>query len=84
MNFFLHISVQNLLYFPRDIISGRHLRWNKKQSVSILFMSEFCDFQEFIDQALRDQFIIGFRDAKNNIRAFLLAETDLSFKRTVE
>ncbi|KAF0985509.1 hypothetical protein HZS_2678, partial [Henneguya salminicola] len=47
-------------------------------------MSEFCDFQEFLDQALRDQFIMGFRDVQNNIRALLLAETGLSFKRIME
>ncbi|KAF0985554.1 hypothetical protein HZS_5936 [Henneguya salminicola] len=45
---------------------------------------KFCDFQEFLDQALRGQFIMGFRDVQNNIRALLLAETDLSFKRIIE
>ncbi|KAF0989523.1 hypothetical protein HZS_1873 [Henneguya salminicola] len=47
-------------------------------------MSEFCDFNNFLDQALRNHFMMGFRGVQNNIRALVIAESDLSFKRAVE
>ncbi|KAF0990972.1 hypothetical protein HZS_355 [Henneguya salminicola] len=67
------------------ILSERYKFWATSQmeqetiseySLRIQKMSEFCDFQEFFDQALRDQFIMGFRDVQINIRALLLAEAD--------
>ncbi|KAF0988139.1 hypothetical protein HZS_2677 [Henneguya salminicola] len=83
-----------ICFSPKPLIlSERYQFWTTSQmeqetiseySLRIQKMSEFCNFQEFLDQALRDQFLIGFRDVQNNIRALLLAETDLSFKRTVE
>ncbi|KAF0986624.1 LOW QUALITY PROTEIN: hypothetical protein HZS_6872 [Henneguya salminicola] len=47
-------------------------------------MWELCDFEEYLDQALRDQLTMDFQDVQNNIRALLIAETDFSFKRSVE
>ncbi|KAF0991864.1 hypothetical protein HZS_5646, partial [Henneguya salminicola] len=53
-------------------------------SLRIQAMREFCDFKDFLDQALRGYFIMGFRDVQNNIIALHVAETDLSFKRAGE
>ncbi|KAF0989554.1 hypothetical protein HZS_5465 [Henneguya salminicola] len=82
-----HFSPKPLIFFERYkfwTTSEMEPETIRESSLRIQKMSEFCDFQEFLDQALRNQFIMGFRDVQNNIRALLLAETNLSFKRTVE
>ncbi|KII62689.1 hypothetical protein RF11_12404 [Thelohanellus kitauei] len=56
----------------------------KDISTRLLSLSSNCDFNDFTDQALRDAFVLGLSDTKQNIRPVLGAERDLSFKRAVE
>ncbi|KII67125.1 Transposon Tf2-9 polyprotein [Thelohanellus kitauei] len=75
------------------VVSERYNFYSSRQQVGETIMefstrlqslSSNCDFKDFTDQALRDAFVLGLSDTKQNIRPVLLAERDLTFKRAVE
>ncbi|KAF0987507.1 hypothetical protein HZS_7262 [Henneguya salminicola] len=56
----------------------------KDFALRIQKISEFCMLEDFLDQTLRDEIILGFNDPDRNIRPSLLSETNLDFKRSID
>ena len=81
-------------YDPKPIIvSERYKFWTTKQfigesiiefSLRIQKQNRSCEFETFEDQALRDVFLVGMTDMKQNIRPSLLIEKNLTFKQAVD
>lgn len=46
--------------------------------------SEFCDFNEFLDEVLCDKFNLGLHEGNSAIWAHLLCQIDMTFKNAVE
>ncbi|KAF0986950.1 hypothetical protein HZS_6309, partial [Henneguya salminicola] len=75
------------------VISERYKFWSAEQKMGeslkefalrIQKISKFCMFENFLDQALCDKFILGLNDQDRNIRPSLLSETNLDFKRSID
>lgn len=83
---------KKLLIDKRNIHTERYEFNTRKQkkreklqdfAIELEIMAEDCDFGEFLDQALRDQFIAGLLDPSIRKKFFTL-ESTLSFKEVVD
>ena len=77
---------------PKPLVIAERFKFHKRdqhegESVSqylaaLRKLAEKCDFNDFLDQALRDKLVCGLRN--ESIQRKLLAEADLTLKRAVE